>query len=50
MLCRRGSAVLAVLGCAALLAVLPGTAAAADTIRVDQQWVLNLINVPPPGS
>jgi subtilisin family serine protease len=46
MLCRRGSAVLAVLGCAALLAVLPGTAAAADTIRVDQQWVLNLINVP----
>ena len=43
---RRGSAVLAVLGCAASLAVLPGTAAAADTIRGDQQWVLNMMNVP----
>ena len=42
----RGSAVLAVLGCAASLAVLPGTAAAADTIRDNQQWILNMMNVP----
>ena len=42
----RGSAVLAVLGCAASLAVLPGTPAAADTIQVDQQWILNMMNVP----
>jgi type VII secretion-associated serine protease mycosin len=46
MLGRRPSAVLAVLGCAALLAVLPSTAAAADTIRDNQQWVLNMMNVP----
>ncbi len=43
---RRGSAVLAVLCCAASLAVLPGTKAAADTIRDNQQWVLNMMNVP----
>ena len=41
----RGSAVLAALGCAASLAVLPSTAAAADTIRDNQQWVLNMMNV-----
>jgi type VII secretion-associated serine protease mycosin len=46
MLRRQGTVVLAVLGCAASLAVLPGTPAAADTIRNDQQWVLNLMNVP----
>ena len=43
---RRASAVLAALGCAAALAVLPGTAASADTIRDNQQWVLNMMNVP----
>jgi type VII secretion-associated serine protease mycosin len=43
---RRGSAALAVLGCAAVLAVLPSTAAAADSIRDNQQWVLNMMNVP----
>jgi type VII secretion-associated serine protease mycosin len=42
----RGSAVLAVLCCAASLIVLPGTAAAADTIRDDQQRILNMMNVP----
>jgi type VII secretion-associated serine protease mycosin len=42
----RGSAVLAVLGCAVSLAVLPGTAASADAIQVDQQWILNMMNVP----
>jgi type VII secretion-associated serine protease mycosin len=36
---------LAVLGCAVSLAVLPGTAAAADTIRDNQQWVLDMMNV-----
>ena len=46
MLARRGSAVLAVLGCAAALAVLPSTAAAADSIRDNQQWVLNMMSVP----
>jgi type VII secretion-associated serine protease mycosin len=46
MLGRRGRAILAVLGCAASLAVLPGTAAAADSIRDDQQWVLNMMDVP----
>jgi type VII secretion-associated serine protease mycosin len=46
MLIRRGSAVLAALGCAALLAVLPATAASADSIRANQQWVLNMMNVP----
>jgi subtilisin family serine protease len=42
----RGSAVLAVLGCAVSLAVLPGTPASADIIQVDQQWILNMMNVP----
>ena len=42
----RGSAVLAALGCAASLAVLPGTAAVADTIRDHQQWVLTMMDVP----
>ncbi len=37
---------MAVLSCAAALALAPGTAAGADTIRVDQQWVLNMMNVP----
>jgi len=47
MLGRRGRAILAVLGCAVSLAVLqPGTAAAADSIRGDQQWVLNMMSVP----
>jgi type VII secretion-associated serine protease mycosin len=45
MLGRRGRAILVVLGCAASLAVLPGTAAA-DSIRDNQQWVLNMMNVP----
>jgi type VII secretion-associated serine protease mycosin len=43
---RRAGAVLAAVGCAVSLAVLPGTVAAADTIRVNQQWVLNLMDVP----
>ena len=43
---RRASAVVAMLGCAAALVLAPGTAAAADTIRIDQQWVLNMMNVP----
>ncbi len=47
---RRGSAqmvtLLATLVCAASLAVLPGTVAAADTIQDDQQWVLNMMDVP----
>ena len=43
---RRGSAILAALGCAASLAVLPATAASADAIRDNQQWVLNMMNVP----
>ncbi len=43
---RKPGAVLAVLGCAASLAVLPGTAARADTIRDAQQWVLDMMNVP----
>jgi type VII secretion-associated serine protease mycosin len=46
MLSRRMSAVLAALGCAVSLAVLPSTAAAADTIRDNQQWVLNMMDVP----
>ena len=46
MLSGRGSAILAALACAASLAVLPSTAAAADTIRDNQQWVLNMMNVP----
>jgi subtilisin family serine protease len=43
---RRGSAILAALGCAASLAALPGTAASADAIRDNQRWVLNMMNVP----
>jgi subtilisin family serine protease len=43
---RRGSAILAVLGCAVSLAVLPGTAASADGIRGNQQWVLTMMNAP----
>jgi type VII secretion-associated serine protease mycosin len=46
MLSGRGSAILAALGCAVALAVLPASAAAADTIRGDQQWVLNMMDVP----
>jgi len=46
MLSRRGSAILAVLACAASLTALPATAAAADSIRDNQQWVLNMMNVP----
>ena len=42
----RPVAVLAVLGCVASLAVLPSTTAAADTIRDNQQWILNMMNVP----
>jgi type VII secretion-associated serine protease mycosin len=38
--------ILAAFGCAAVLAVLPGTAASADSIRDNQQWVLNMMNVP----
>ena len=43
---RRAGAILAALGCAAALAVLPGTAASADSVRSDQQWVLDMMNVP----
>ena len=43
---RRAGTVLAAVGCAVSLAVLPGTVAAADTIRDNQQWVLNLMDVP----
>jgi type VII secretion-associated serine protease mycosin len=46
MLNGRGSTILAALGCAVALAALPVTAAAADTIRGDQQWVLNMMDVP----
>jgi type VII secretion-associated serine protease mycosin len=46
MLIRRGTAILAALGCAASLAVLPATAASADSVRDNQQWVLNMMNVP----
>jgi type VII secretion-associated serine protease mycosin len=46
MLSRRVSAILAVLACAASLTALPATAAAADSIRDTQQWVLNMMNVP----
>jgi type VII secretion-associated serine protease mycosin len=50
MLGRRmlgwGSAVLAVLGSAVSLALLPGTAAVADSIRDNQQWVLTMMDVP----
>jgi len=45
----RGRAILAglaVLACAVPLAVLPGTAASADSIRDNQQWVLDMMNVP----
>jgi type VII secretion-associated serine protease mycosin len=43
---RRAGVILAALGCAASLALLPGTAAAADAIRADQQWVLDMMDVP----
>jgi len=51
MLIRRRIATLAALGCAALgcaasLAVLPATAASADSVRDSQQWVLDMMNVP----
>ena len=46
MLSRRASAILAALGCAASLAVLPATAASADSVRDNQQWVLEMMDVP----
>jgi subtilisin family serine protease len=46
MLSRKGGAILAVLACAASLTALPATAASADSIRDNQQWVLNMVNVP----
>jgi type VII secretion-associated serine protease mycosin len=46
MLIRRVSAIAAALGCAVSLAVLPASAASADSIRTDQQWVLDMMNVP----
>jgi type VII secretion-associated serine protease mycosin len=46
MLIRRLSAIAAALGCAVPLAVLPASAASADSIRTDQQWVLDMMNVP----
>ena len=46
MLSRRASAILAALGCAASLAVLPATAASADSVRDNQQWVLDMMDVP----
>ena len=42
----RAGGVLAAVGCAVSLAVLPGSVAAADTIRDNQQWVLNMMDVP----
>jgi type VII secretion-associated serine protease mycosin len=42
---NRAGAILAVLGCAVSLVVLPGPAASADTIRDNQQWVLDMMNV-----
>ena len=46
MLSRKVGAILAVLACATSLVALPATAASADSIRDDQQWVLNMMNVP----
>jgi subtilisin family serine protease len=46
MLIRRWGAILAALWCAASLAVLPATAASADSVRDGQQWVLDMMNVP----
>ena len=46
MLSRRASAILAALGCAASLAVLPATAASANSVRDNQQWVLDMMDVP----
>jgi type VII secretion-associated serine protease mycosin len=46
MLSRTGRTFLAVLACAASLIALPATAASADSIRDNQQWVLNMMNVP----
>jgi type VII secretion-associated serine protease mycosin len=46
MLIRRVSTIAAALGCAVSLAVLPASAASANIIRADQQWVLNMMNVP----
>jgi type VII secretion-associated serine protease mycosin len=43
---RLASAILAALGCAVSLAVLPATAASADSIRDSQQWVLSMMHVP----
>ena len=42
----RGSTALAVLCCAVSLAVLSSTTAAADSIRDNQHWVLQMMNVP----
>ncbi len=42
---RRAAAALAALGCAVALALLP-SAASADAIRADQQWVLSMMHVP----
>jgi subtilisin family serine protease len=51
---RRSATILAVLGCTAVLAALPTAAGAAvrqagspaDAIRIQQQWVLDMMNVP----
>jgi type VII secretion-associated serine protease mycosin len=46
MLIPRVSAIVAALLCAVSLAVLPASAASADSIRIDQQWILNMMKVP----
>jgi len=46
MLSRRRVALLAVLCCAAVLVLILPTAARADSIRNNQQWVLSMMNVP----
>jgi type VII secretion-associated serine protease mycosin len=46
MLIPRVSAIVAALLCTVSLAVLPASAASADSIRIDQQWILNMMNVP----
>jgi subtilisin family serine protease len=43
---RRLAALAGAVSLVVSLAVLPATAAAADTIRDNQQWVLNMMNVP----
>ena len=46
MLSRGRVALLAVMSCAALLVLILPTAARADSIRDNQQWVLSMMNMP----